>query len=259
MLYEPMKTLIALCTLCAWQMAHAQVTLDAPLQLTGSVQQRTIENLGAPISTSSLITVESSVRSEWAWANATLQGTTIILDPSPAMESYRDGALMRFVTPVSMQGPLTISINGLPAVDLVRPDGEPPAQGQLTMGRICEVMFVGGRFHLVNAPEMGCPSGFLQVNDSYCIEISSSTAVDFFVASDACAVRGGALCTWSEYGAACLLLQGQFTSMFVDWEWVDDTSNHSHTAVQVARTTCASQRASLPSLLGRGRCCYHLR
>ena len=121
MLYEPMRTLIALCTLCACQTAHEQVTLDAPLQLPGSVQQRTIDNLGAPTTTSSLITVEGSLRSEWTWANATLQDTTILLDPSPAMESYRDGALMLFVIPASIQGPLPISINGLPAVALVRP------------------------------------------------------------------------------------------------------------------------------------------
>lgn len=259
MLLGTMRTLVTLGLLQAWCLASAQVSVNTPISFTGSEENRAIDSLGVPATAHSLITVEGSVRSEWAWANATVQGTNLVLDLIPAMENYRDGSLIRFLVPAITQVPTSISVGSLPPLDLVRPDGEVPANAQLISGRVCEVMQVDGRFHLLNSPEIGCPPGFLRVNENYCIESSSSSPVDFYTAADVCAARGGSLCTWSEHAAACTLLQGQFTNMFVDWEWVDDTSNHAHTAVQVGRTSCSSQRAIITSLLARKRCCFHLR
>ncbi|MBP7409156.1 MAG: hypothetical protein KA941_10400 [Flavobacteriales bacterium] len=246
-------------TLCAWTASVAQVEVNTSVEFTGSPENRAINGLASPSDASSAITVEGSLRSEWAWANATLQGTTLALTVDPPIAAYRDGLLVRFVAPATTQGPVSVSLNGLPALALVRPDGEAPSDGQVIIGRVCEVMHANGKFHLLNAPETGCPPGYLQVNTNYCIEANSSPAVEWYTASDQCAVRGGKLCTWDEYYGACALLQGQFTNIFVDWEWLDDTSNHSHGANQVGRTICTTIRTRIVTVPARVRCCYHPR
>ena len=41
--------------------------------------------------------------------------------------------------------------------------------------------------------------------------------------------------------------------------WIDDTSNHTHGANQVARTTCQGHRTTILTETCKVRCCYHLR
>ncbi len=254
-----MRTTTSCLLLCCGLALRAQVSVDTPVALTGPPSERAIDGIAAPVSGDAVITVEGSVRSEWSWGTATVQGNAIALTTQPAFTAYRNGSLVRFVTPSTMNGAITLAVDGLPAADLVRPDGLPITVGQMVQGRVCEVMYAEGRFVLLNAREVGCPQGFLFVNANYCIEATSSPAVDWTVATDNCNNKGGQLCTWGEHHAACTLLQGQFTNMFVDYEWVDDTSNHSHTANQVARVNCLQQRSGTLDVPARVRCCYHPR
>ncbi len=237
----------------------AQVEVDTLLRLTGTEGSRRIDGLATPTEARSVITVEASLRAAYQWASATQVGNTIQLTTTVPVAGYSDGLLLRFLSPATFQGPVSVSLPTLPAVALVRTDGEPPSAGQLVAGRVAEILYTGGTFKLMNAPERNCPPGYLRVNDNYCIEAASSAPVDFFTAADQCADRGGRLCSWDEHHAACVLLAGQFSNMFTDWEYIDDTSNHTHTANQVARTTCTSQRTLLPTVVARVRCCHHPR
>ncbi|HMC96641.1 MAG TPA: hypothetical protein VKG92_03250, partial [Flavobacteriales bacterium] len=126
---------------------------------------------------------------------------------------------------------------------------------------VCEVMQVQGRFVLLNASEFGCPPGSVAANDHLCIGIGTVSNLLYYEAVDLCANRGGNLCTWDEYYTACVVAQSQLTSLFNNWEWLDDTSNHTHTANQAGRLTCKSQRSEslLDERKGEARCCFHLR
>lgn len=237
----------------------AQVQLDTLVRFTGAEGSRRIDGLAPPTEDGSVITVEASLRASYQWATASNVGNSIQLTTTVPVASYENGLLLRFLSPATFQGPVSVSLPALPSVALVRTDGEPPSAGQLIAGRVAEILYAGGTFTLLNAPERNCPPGYLRVNDNYCIEAASSAPVDFFTAAEQCADRGGRLCSWDEHHAACVLLAGQFSNLFADWEYIDDTSNHTHTANQVARTTCTSQRTLLPTVVARVRCCHHPR
>lgn len=256
-----MKTLPVIVLTLLPMAARTQVQIDVPVQLTGPAAERHVDGLAAPTEGHALVTVEGAVRAEWQWAAVQVQGSTINLSLSPAVTTYADGLLLRFMVPVDIAGPLLINADGLSALPLVRPDGLPPAVGQLRQGSIAEVMHAGGRFILLSAPERGCPPGSLAVNERVCIDQTSANDLIFYDAVDRCAFRGGRLCTWDEYHAACVLLAGQLMGMFNEWEWVDDTANHSQTAAQAGRTHCMSQRSAGAPLTTEGdaRCCYHPR
>ena len=238
---------------------RAQVTVDVPIHFSGPDSERTVDGLGAPLHHEALITVEGSVRAEWAWATASLVADTLDLVLTPAPDTLRDGMLLRFAAPSIIAGSTWIRVDTLAPKELVRTDGMPPADGDLSSGQVCEILFAGGRFHLLSAAAKGCPQGYLQVNANYCMEAASAAPMGWFAASDHCEARGGKLCTWTEYQAGCYFLAGQFTNIFTEWEWIDDTSNHTHGANQVARTTCQGHRTRIVTVPGRVRCCHHLR
>ncbi len=262
MLHQPMNrawssTLGLL--LCA--MGHAQVQLEVPLRLTGPEEHRRIDNLAPPQESAAAVTVEAAVRDGWRWCTAQRIADTVELSMTPAIEVQREGLLLRFVVPLDMSGRLWARIPGGTAFPILRVDGVNPVWGQLTTGRIAEVLFANGRFTLLNLPEPECPPGTLSVNANFCIDQSSVPNQLVYQGMDRCARRGGKLCSWDEYYAACTLLGTQLTGMFNEWEWIDDTSNHSHTADQAGRFTCTSQRSQsvLLERVGETRCCYHKR
>ncbi|MBK7382283.1 MAG: hypothetical protein IPI81_02950 [Flavobacteriales bacterium] len=239
----------------------AQVTLDVPLRLNGPASEQQVVGLGAPLNNTALVTLDGAVRTGWHWTTAQLLGNTISLTAAPAATVYRDGMLLRFLADANMDGNLLVSVDGLASLPLERPDGLPPVVGQIVQGSVCEVMYVAGHFVLLSAAERGCPPNTVAVTERFCIERSSVPNLLFFTASDRCAMRGGKLCTWDEYYAACVLVLPQLTGMFDQWEWMDDTSNHTQTVDQVGRTSCKSQRsAGVPATaIGDTRCCFHPR
>jgi len=241
----------------------AQITVDGPVRLTGTEEQRGVDGLAWPTGGSSAVTVEASVVSGgFSWTTATLGGDTLELSPDPAVDELRDGLLLRFPAPGTVHGALYIRAGGEhAALPLLRPDGLVPVQGQLTTGRVAEVMKAGDRFILLSSPERGCPPGTFAAHDRLCMDAASVPQMYFHDAVAMCAERGGKLCAWDEYIAACTSLQSQLTGLFDEWEWIDETSNHTHGADQAGRLTCASQRNQgvLAERKADGRCCYHPR
>lgn len=240
---------------------HAQITVDVPVELSGPNGLRGIDGIGPPVEGSSAITVEGAVLNTWNWAQATMQADTIALLLTPGLNEQRNGLLIRFVMPTDGSGELFIRAGTFSALPLHRPDGLAPVKGQLVEGLICEIVHVNGVMYLVNALEEGCPPGTLSVHAHLCIEADSYPGLLFFDAATRCHNAGGRLCAWDEYYAACTLLGPSLTGMFNEWEWLDETANHTHTAVQVGRYTCGSQRSQgvLQQRVGETRCCFYPR
>lgn len=239
-----------------------QVRSDVPISFSEAPNGGHISGLAPPVMGSAAVTVEGSlITGGYTWCTAIVSGDTLLLDPFPALSAYVDGTLLRFVSPVSDQNNLYIKCPGLAPMPLVRSDGLNLMPGQLRTGLVIEAMHVSGRFIALNVAETGCPAGFLQANAHLCMEANSIGNMLYRNAVNRCANLGGKLCTWDEYIAACTVLEGQLSNLFVDWEWLDDSSNHSHGADQAGRLTCLSQRqlSPIPTTPGRTRCCYRPR
>jgi len=242
--------------------AHAQVVVTTPIELTGTLEERRIDGIAAPVQGDAAITVEGSLISGgYAWCTAALNANTLSLQAQPTLDAYRDGLLLRFRVPSNVTGELNVQVDGLAPAPLRRPDGLAITPGQLTTGVIAEVLYANGGFVLLNATEKGCPPGFLQAHARLCMEATATPKMLFPNAVDRCADLGATLCTWDEYIAGCTILENQLSNLFADWEWLDESSNHAHGADQAGRLTCVSQRhiSPVPTFVSSARCCYRPR
>ncbi len=238
-------------------LAYGQLVLDNSMELTGTPANGYVEGLSSPTAPDAAITVEASLVGSATWATASAASNAITLAPTVHVENYRDGQLLRFVAPAAVQGPSTLACTGLPALPLVRPDGLEPARGQIRPGAVVEVIHAGSRWVLMNVPGRGCPGGTVAVSERLCVEQASTANTLYYPAAERCTGLGGRLCKWDEYYLACTQHAAELTGL-QNWEWIDDTSNHAHSAVQVGAGTCIAQRSAHPNFttLGRARCCF---
>ncbi|MBK8339009.1 MAG: hypothetical protein IPK99_02900 [Flavobacteriales bacterium] len=243
--------------------ACAQVSVDKPVQFTAAdPAQRQVSGLGSPTQEDALIDLHTARIGSVHWAQAGGTAAAISLSMTPAAGAYRDGLRLRFIPAIANGATVTLNVDGLGAVPLVGPEGIAPPVGLLAPGRVAEVIYSDSVFTISARTTHGCPVGFLQANDRLCIQESEGANVSIFTAVQQCTAKGAAVCSWDEYIHACTLLSGQLTNLFNDWEWIDGTSDHTHTANQAGRYYCGQQRsipaAEHPSAFARARCCYHL-
>ncbi len=237
----------------------AQVTVDGPVQLTGAPADRRIVGVAAPVDGSAAITVGTALLGTGHWATASVEADTVVLQLTPATSTLNDGLLIRFAAPTDLGGPIHLRVDGAPALALRRPDGLVPLSGQITSGAVCEVILNGGAYVLLAPASRGCAPGWSLVHERLCIETQDTPGLNFHQAATRCAEVGGRLCTWDEYHVACTLLESQLLGLFDGWEWIDDTSNHTHTGDQAGSTDCAAQRSAVPLNAFQTRCCMHPR
>lgn len=258
-----MRYQLATAAVLAWVLCSAQVQLDVPVHFTGTDGERAVEGLGPPVAGSSAVEVRSAVATgAYSWAEAQVVVDTVRLTVVPALQAYRNGLMLRFKLPTTMEGPSYVRVGpDLPAVPLVRSDGLPPTWGQLAAGRMAEVLFMDDRCILMNLPVTGCPQGFVEMTKRLCIERTPVPDMLFHDAMQRCIHLGGRLCAWDEYVAACVLHGGELDGMLEQWEWLDETSDHTHGADQGGFETCTGrrQRSDLYQAVGHTRCCFHPR
>jgi hypothetical protein len=240
---------------------EAQVELDHSVRFTGPDGTRRLEGLAAPVDETAAIPVAVLASGVVHWAQASVLANELILQATPPVETLRDGLLLRFISPMDNEVGLELSVDGVGAAELLKADGTPLQKGALRSSTVYEVLFFAGVWHLMNASGDRCPPGTIRTVDPVCMDIAALPGLRFYEAIDHCAARGGKLCTWDEYAVGCALQQGGLSGLFNEWEWIDDTSNHTHSANQAGRFTCQSQRSAnvVPVMTGDTRCCYHTR
>lgn len=250
-----------LALLCSTGWVHAQVVLEGPIRLTGPDAERGVDGIAAPSSEHAVITVHGSLVGTTTWAEASNQGTEITLVPAAPLATHRNGQLLRFLAPADIHGATTIRCTGLPPLPLLRPDGLVPALGQIRQGAVMEVIHVDGAWIMMNAPERGCPPGTVAIGDRLCMEANDADNLFYYPAADRCTGLGGRLCSWDEFYIACTQHAAAMSGLLDAWEWIDDSSNHANSAVQVGLGSCTAQRWANPQsvTLGHSRCCFQPR
>ncbi|MGV3637908.1 MAG: hypothetical protein ACO1NQ_09700 [Flavobacteriales bacterium] len=241
--------------------AQAQVDLDRSIRYTGPDGTRRLEGLADPVDETAAIPVAVMASGMVHWAEASATSNALLLACTPPVEALRDGLLLRFRSPLDNDGELTLDVDGLVGAELLKADGDPLPLGALRAASVYEVLYFAGAWHLMNPSTSQCPPGTVRTVDPICMDINAVAGLRFYEAIEHCAERGGKLCTWDEYAVGCALQQGVLVGLFNEWEWIDDTSNHTHSANQAGRTTCQSQRSAnvVPVMIGDTRCCYRTR
>ena len=240
---------------------NAQIHVETDIRFSGDSSGGRIRGLGTPETGSAAIPVSVMASGSVHWAQASVSGNTIQLTLTPAVQILTVGMLIRFVSPLDNAANVQISMDGISMLPVLNSSGEILPWRTLRQGVVAEVIYSGNGWILLDPAVRSCPTGTIRTTDFVCIDQASIPNLLFYQAVDHCAERGGKLCSWDEYAVGCALRQDQLTGMFNEWEWIDDSSNHTHTANQVGRTTCQSQRSAnvLTLMTGDTRCCYRLR
>ncbi len=256
-----MRTLATLLFLSSAWASIAQVEVDVPIRFTGVDGQRGIDGISSPTASNAAITVEVASSGQVHWALATVDGDTLTLFTTPPVASYRNGLLLRFAAVGTDLIKPWVRTPGSTAYPLIRHDGEQVLNDVLRPNSIAEVLFNNDAWILLNSSYATCPVGSVAVNERLCMETTAFPGLRIHAAINRCGDRGGRLCTWDEYVAGCTLQSDQLLGLYDEWEWIDDTSNHTHTADQAGRFTCQSQRTAnaITLIVGDTRCCYHPR
>lgn len=249
--------------LCVTAFAAAgQVEVDRSLRMVNSdPAERRIENLGRATGEDHLITLGGARTGTYLWSPAQVNGSSIALQPEPPLGSYDPGTRLRFLAPALPAAPVKVDVNGLGERSVVHGDGLPLQGAQVAAGTVLDIQYMDTAFVVQSrSAREFCPAGFLPANDRTCLQVDQQPAMNFFEASEHCRGLDAHLCTWPELLFACTMLTGQLNDMHTEWEWIDDTSDHTHTADQGARWTCRSQRSqgAVPSVTAPFRCCARL-
>jgi hypothetical protein len=188
-----------------------------------------------------------------------VEADTLNLVLDPAETEARPGLLIRALLPPSPDGPVHVRIHDQPTLPLLHADGTEASGRDLPEGKMLELITTTDACILQGMGVLTCPPGTIRVNSSTCVDVSAVTGMTFYEGATHCARQGGKLCSWDDHIAACLRVGQSLSGLFDDWEWINDTSNHTHTVDQAGRTTCLSQRSAGPNLVGGTRCCYRAR
>jgi|JI9StandDraft_2_1071091.scaffolds.fasta_scaffold14583_3 hypothetical protein len=256
MLYRTL-IMVPVWSLCL--VTYAQIRVDVPVRTTGPDSSRVLLGVGTPEQLDAGLSVEAATIGMAHWAIATMDGDTVVLVPDPPETTVRTGLLIRGLMPGQATGAIHIRIHDHPVLPLLHSDGMAATAMDLPEGRVFETITVDGACILQGTGIMSCPPNTVRMNASTCVDVNSTSGFTFYQAAAHCAKRGGKLCSWDDHAAACLRIGSGLTGLFDDWEWINDTSNHTHTVDQAGRTTCLSQRSAGPNLTGGTRCCYRAR
>ncbi|MCB9170768.1 MAG: hypothetical protein H6597_03695 [Flavobacteriales bacterium] len=253
----------AIATTMALGHLQAQVQLEGPLILTApDSTERTVLYVAPPATDSSLITLGVSRSDAVHWATVGGSINAITLSLTPPASRYTEGMVVRFIPQQTTGGSVTLNVDGLGARQLLGRERLDIPLSDLIAGQLAEARFTDSVFVLMPHPSNGCPEGFLAANDHLCFQQDDGAVMYFYDASSYCTRRGARLCTWDEYIHACVALGPLLSGLFDDWEWMDDTSDHTHTVDEVGRWECQSQRSVSgevhPNYQAQVRCCYRL-
>lgn len=254
-----MKTSLPLIALLLTQMLHAQVELDVPLRLTGAEPARGVDGVAPPVTSGSAITVGFATAGAANWASMATDGDTILLSLVVPLEQAREGLLLRFLADGDLNGDVHISVAGTAPLPLRRPDGQYIMRGQIRSGTVCELVLAQGRYILTAPEPRGCPPETIHLGHGQCLDVNDHTGVSFYQATEYCSKEGGRLCRLEEYLTTCTHHSQTLNGLFDGWEWVDDTSDHSHSADAYGNTSCLDRTTFNPYLIRQVRCCFSTR
>jgi hypothetical protein len=259
-----MRTALMPCLLVASVSTVAQLHVDKPIVLTSADSTgRSIEGLAPATDESDLITVADAQAGTYHWGHVGGTGMAIELATNPPCAAYTNGLNIRFMPAALAYGAVTLNVDGLGAKRIYRSDARPVSAGQLQPGTIVEAVFMDTAFFLMGREPVGCPAGYLSAGGDLCIMREDTGFMSVYNATRWCFERGARLCSWDEFIAACTLNQSEMGGLFNEWEWIDGTSDHTHTANQGARWQCRSQRqvgaVESDNNYGEVRCCLRVR
>lgn len=215
----------------------AQIIIDHNIEMTnGQDTGRQIRGLAYPVDSSDAVNV-AAIQNGGLMYSASTGINDLSVNLLPALNSYQVGLKINLQPQSVNTGPVTLEVNGLGPVPVTIKNNFLKG-GELKAGQIVTALYNGSSFEIISRTDYDCPAGFVAVNENYCIESNERAAELYYGAVNVCYSMDARLCSWGEWYYACQNASLGLLNMTNNWEYTEDTSNHTHTAFIVGLGSC---------------------
>jgi hypothetical protein len=249
-----------LLTIVICEKTFAQISVNKKIQFDSIMAgSRTIQGIVLANDSTSGIPYSAYIETDLNYISDATGGSVLNINiPSP-VSVYSEGFELFIKASTSNSGTLFLNLNSLGAVEVKKPDTLSLRSNEIVAGQVFRVIYNGNYFIMQNPTVYKCPSGFASVNDIYCIEISERTGTSYLGAVSSCYSINARLCTWGEWYYACQKTSLGLINMTNNYEYVDDTCDHTNTVLIMGSGACTTY--STYAILGvtnyAYRCCYN--
>lgn len=257
-----MKLLTGIAGLFAPLAVMAQLESPVPIVLEGSTNaDRQLKGLELPAASDHGASAEA-VRFQVVQRTTTNGTNTLTASLSPSASGYSAGMLLSVEPTTANDTAVTLNVDGLGAVPLLKFTNEPLDSADLRPGIPVLLVFDGAAFQLISQTGLACPPGMLEVNRDVCVEAAPSGPASWYNAVSICNLRGFRLCGWADWFKGCSM-PGGFVNTIVEYEWLDNASNDNNHGKRVGLATgtttpdCYGGGTMIPSGSNNFRCCYN--
>ncbi|MCC6600291.1 MAG: hypothetical protein IT223_06415 [Crocinitomicaceae bacterium] len=133
----------------------SQVEIDKPVQLTGSGSDAAVTGIKSAVNSQDATSVESVQSGNFSFAAATGSNNHFSLSISPAIASYQAGMVFHFLSNQTVNGPVTLDVNGLGTVNVHKNFNLPLSGCEIQNGQIVTVIYDGTDFQMTSAAAVG--------------------------------------------------------------------------------------------------------
>lgn len=218
----------------------AQVTFGNKITLTGDIDEdRQVVGISStPSSLNQAVNVEVVQTNYLKYAEAMGDGNAISIILPIAPLQYSEGMSIYFKANQNNSGSVTLNVNGLGIIPIRKNVSEELQQNEIISGQIVHVIFDGSSFQILSDLQKTCPTGFVKVSNSYCIEANERTPANFFDAILTCASVNARLCHMDEWYYACqdVNASSSLTNITGNYEWLNEGGNNYSIALTDANT-----------------------
>ena len=236
----------------------AQVHIDKSIRFVPP-SGKTIDGIVLNMDSTSGVPYSAFLETDLNYISATDSGSVLNIALPVTIAAYPDGLELYIKLATSNSGKLFLNVNGLGSVEVKKADTISLVANEITPGQIVKVIYNTNYFVLQTQTNPACPSGFVSANANFCIEKDARTAAAYLNAISMCYSLNARLCTWGEWYYACQKTALGLLNMTSNYEYVDDTSDHSNTVLLVGGADCkAVTTFTLPggNKPFKYRCCY---
>ncbi len=224
------------------QLCVAQVQVDRAVLLEGSAPaDRQVVGLSDAASEADALNARSLQRGTYGHAAVT-GGSNWQATLSPAVSALTAGLRLTLHVGSANTGPVTLTVNGLGPVAVLKDGDLPLVSGDVGAGERVSVVYDGAAFQLISARRIDrkpCPSGTVAVGELFCIETQEHDSTDYPTAAIACGALNMQLCTWGQWYVACnRATELGLQNMVGNWEWTNSPANSDGQVRVVGEASC---------------------
>ncbi len=259
-----MKKVLTILLLCLVQSGIAQLTVDKKVVFVNQDStKRQVLNHGEATQLSNSVNVKDVLINRLKTAASVSYSNNIISISTPiALSSNIIGLELSFVSDFSCQDSAQLSLNGLPAAYITKDYIVPIDSAHIDSGCVVTFVYDGTYFQITNQLKK-CPSGFVAVDNNYCIERDERNADFIWNAIETCDSLGGNICSMAEWFYACENANLGLLNMTNNWEWIDHGNDHgTGGSVMGGFNGCQYCKSTNVNVMQNGssnfyRCCFY--